>query len=481
MSGPTRTVPIPDHTEPGPGLRDAERPNIVLINCDDLGYGDLGCYGSELNDTPTLDRMAAEGVRFTDFYMASPVCSPSRGAMLAGSYPPRIGFGSFEGLPVLFPGQPVGLADTEVSMARLLSDAGYATLMAGKWHCGDQPEFLPTRHGFDHYLGLPYSNDMGRQTGTPTDAAGNQAGYPPLPLLDGDQVVEEQPDQSALTGRYVDETLRFIRSNQDRPFFVYLAHMYVHLPIYVQQHFAEASRNGPYGAAVASIDWAAEMILAELERLGLDDRTLVVFTSDNGALERANGGSNLPLRGHKGSTWDGGMRVPAIARWPGRIDPGRTSDALATSMDLMPTFAALAGAELPADRPIDGRDLSPVLFDDGPSQHESFVLYFMDDLCAVRAGEWKLHVARDGQPVCELYDLSIDVGETTDVAAENPGVVERLSVVADGYRQRLGDARLGITGDEVRPIGRVPVGRSLTTYAPDHAYYAAEYDLPDRG
>ena len=457
------------------------RPNIVLINCDDLGYGDLGCYGSDLHDTPTLDRLAAEGVRFTDFYMASPVCSPSRGALLTGCYPPRIGFGSFEGLPVLFPGQPVGLPDSEVSLGRLLSDAGYATLMVGKWHCGDQPAFLPTNHGFDHYFGLPYSNDMGRQSGTPTRADGEQAGYPPLPLLDGDDVIEQQPDQSSLTGRYVTEVLRFMRAHRDEPFFVYLAHLYVHLPIYVQDRFAAQSRNGAYGAAVASIDWAADVILHELAQLGLDERTLVVFTSDNGALDRADGGSNLPMRGHKGTTWEGGMRVPGIARWPGRISPGRTCDELVTSMDLFPTFAALAGTSPPADRAIDGRDISGVLFDDGPSPHEAFAFYAMDDLCAVRLGRWKLHVARDGQPVRELYDLSTDPGESTDVAEDRPDVVERLSATADEFRGELGDARLGVVGAGVRPIGRVGEGRTLTTYDATHPYYAAEYDLPDRG
>lgn len=458
-----------------------ERPNIVLVNCDDLGYGDLGCYGSALHDTPNLDRMADEGVRFTDFYMASPVCSPSRGALLTGCYPPRIGFGSFEGLPVLFPGQPVGLPDAEVSIGRLLSDAGYATLMVGKWHCGDQPGFLPTNHGFDHYFGLPYSNDMGRQSGTPTDAAGDQRGYPPLPLLDDDEVIEQQPDQASLTGRYVTEVLRFVRAHRDRPFFVYLAHLYVHLPIYVPPRFEHESRNGRYGAAVASIDWAAGVILHELERLGLDERTLVVFTSDNGALDRPDGGSNLPLRGHKGTTWDGGMRVPAIARWPGRIEAGRTCAELATSMDLYPTFAALAGTTPPADRVIDGRDLGPVLFDGAGSPHESFAYYFMDDLCAVRSGGWKLHVARHGESVTELYDLLADPAEAHDVHAEHPEVVARLSGLAEGHRQRLGDARLGVRGDEVRPIGRVDRPRTLTTYDPSHPYYAAEYDLPDRG
>ena len=458
-----------------------DRPNIVLINCDDLGYGDLGCYGSELHATPALDRLAAEGVRFTDFYMASPVCSSSRGALLTGCYPPRIGFGSFEGLPVLFPGQAVGLPDSEVSLGRLLSDAGYATLMVGKWHCGDQPGFLPTNHGFDRYLGLPYSNDMGRQTGTPTDADGDQQGYPPLPLLYDDKVIEQQPDQSSLTGRYVTEVLGFMRQHRERPFFVYLAHLYVHLPIYVQERFAESSRNGAYGAAVASIDWATDVILRELDLLGLDERTIVVFTSDNGALDRPDGGSNLPLRGHKGSTWEGGLRVPGIARWRGRIDAGRTCDEVVTSMDLYPTFAALAGAALPSDRVIDGLDLSGVLFDGDGSPRESFAYYWMNDLCAVRAGRWKLHVARLGEPVLELYDLTSDPGETTDVAADHPHQVAQLEGLAAGYRERLGDARLGVDGTEVRPIGRVGSPTTLTTYDPAHPYYAAEYDLADRG
>lgn len=458
-----------------------ERPNIILINCDDLGYGDLGCYGSDLHATPALDRLAAEGMRFTDFYMASPVCSPSRGALLTGCYPPRIGFGSFEGLPVLFPGQPLGLPDTEISLGRLLSDAGYATLMVGKWHCGDQPEFLPTNHGFDRYFGLPYSNDMGRQQGTPTRADGDQAGYPPLPLLDDDRVIEQQPDQSSLTGRYVTEVLQFMRARRDEPFFVYLAHLYVHLPIYVQERFAAASRNGPYGAAVESIDWATAVIMEELEQLGLDDRTIVVFTSDNGALERPGGGSNLPLRGSKGTTWEGGLRVPAIVRWPGRIAPGSTCDELVTSMDLFPTFAALAGTEVPRDRVVDGHDLSGVLFDHGPSPRESFAYYFMDDLCAVRSGRWKLHVARDAQPVEELYDLLADPGETRDVHAAHPEVVARLEALAAEYRRDLGDARIGMHGEGVRAIGRVDGRRTLTTYDPSHPYYAAEYDLPDRG
>lgn len=476
------------------------RPNIVLINCDDLGYGDLGCYGSELNDTPALDRMATEGMRFTDFYVASPVCSPSRGSMLTGCYPPRIGFGSFEGLPVLFPGQPVGLAPGETTMARLLSDAGYDTLMVGKWHCGDQPGTLPTDHGFDRYLGLPYSNDMGRQVGTFQLPDGDQPGYPPLPLLDataadGVEVIEQQPEQAGLTTRYLAEVVRFLREDRDRPFFVYFAHMYVHLPIYVQSRFAESSRNGRYGAAVGSIDWVTAVIMSELERLGIDDDTVVVFMSDNGALDRgaltaagapvadgdAGSGSNLPMRGAKGSTFEGGLRVPAIVRWPGRVPAGSVCGEVVTAMDLLPTFASVAGAAVPADRVIDGRDISPVLFDGAGSPHEAFAYYWMEDLQAVRSGRWKLHLARGGAAVEELYDLEADVAESDDVAASRPEVVARLHAIAEGFRSSLGDRRLGVEGGEVRPVGRVDAGVPLTRYDPTHPYYAAEYDLVDRG
>jgi arylsulfatase A-like enzyme len=367
-------------------------------------------------------------------------------------------------------------------MGRLLSDAGYRTLMVGKWHCGDQREFLPTNHGFDHYLGLPYSNDMGRQLGTPTDADGNQPGYPPLPLLLDDEVLEQQPDQGSLTARYVDEVVRFLRSPSDQPFFVYLAHLYVHLPIYVQEQFAAASRNGSYGAAVASIDWATQVVLSELESLSLDERTLVVFTSDNGSLGGEGGGSNAPLRGHKGTTWEGGMRVPAIARWPGTIPAGTRTDALAASIDLFPTFATLAGAELPTDRTLDGVDIGALFSDPtSPSPRADVAYYAMDDLHAVRDERWKLHVARDGHPVQELYDLRRDQGETDDVAAAHPEVVDRLEQSAAVYRAELGDARLGITGAGIRAAGHVEDPRPLTTYDPAHPYYAAEYDLADRG
>lgn len=471
------------NTGAGPGC-----PNVILINCDDLGYGDLGCYGSTLNRTPALDRLAAEGLRFDAFYTASPVCSPARAALLTGCYPPRIGFGSFEGLPVLFPGQPVGLPPTEISLARILREAGYRTQMIGKWHCGDQPGFLPTNHGFEHYFGLPYSNDMGRQA----DAPPFLPPMPPLPLLADEEVIEQQPDQASLTERFVMEAVRFMRSACQQPFFLYLAHLYVHLPIYVQERFALASQNGRYGAAVESIDWATAVILRELEVLGIADSTIVVFTSDNGSLGpnpapwggdgQSLGGSNAPLRGTKGTTWEGGQRVPCLVRWPGRVDPGRTTGELATAMDLYPTLASICGAEIPADRVIDGRDITALLLEPSePSPHESFLYYRMNDLEAVRDRRWKLHFAKSGVACGELYDLDGDIGETTDLADGNPEVVASLERIAETARAVLGDARLGRVGSEVRPIGRVADPRPLTVFDADHPYYLAEYDLSEKG
>ena len=463
-----------------------EQPNVVLINCDDLGYGDLGCYGSERNKTPALDALAAEGVRFTSFYTASPVCSPARAALLTGCYPPRIGFGSFEGLTVLFPGMGLGLPQSEISLARVLSDAGYATQAIGKWHCGDQPEFQPTNHGFDHYLGLPYSNDMGIQVDVPAELPE----MPPLPLIVDGEVVEQQPDQASLTDRYVAEALDFMRRNTGRPFFLYLAHMYVHVPIYVQERFAEQSTNGPYGAAVESIDWATSVLLAELEAQGIADNTIVIFTSDNGSLgnrpppwgsREPLGGSNGPLRGAKATTWEGGQRVPGIVRWPDRIPAGRVSDEIVTAMDLYPTLASVCGGAVPTDRVIDGRDIQELWYGDAPSPYEAFFYYWMNDLEAVRSGRWKLRMSKRGKEYPALFDLESDIGETTDVIDDHPDVVARLTALAETARETLGDARLGRKGSEVRPVGTVANPTPLTRYNPDHPYVVAEYDLPDRG
>lgn len=491
------------------------QPNIVLINCDDLGYGDLGCYGSSVHRTPRVDQMAAEGLRFTDFYMASPVCSPSRASMLTGSYPLRLGFGPHSmGGGVLFPGHEFGLNPSEVTIASLLRDAGYATSLVGKWHLGDQPEFLPAQHGFDEYFGIPYSNDMGRQVAMEGMPPWEEmiekydlnlpAHRPPLPLLngtaDGTEVVEAQPDQAELTSRYIDRSHEFItrQAAADKPFFLYFAHMYVHLPIYVQQHFLDRSQNGPYGAAVESIDHALGELLDLLGALGIDDNTLVIFLSDNGALVPGDGpigsaieshGSNAPLRGSKGGTWDGGQRVPCIMRWPDKIQPTE-SMSVTTAMDLYPTLARIGGADLPTDRVIDGVDLPWVGGDPAPdtaTEREPFFFMIGGNINAVRSGRWKLHTRRrgarfhDSDEVLELYDLVADIGETIDVAADNPATVAEMMALIETARADLGDELLGIEGAGVRPIGISNDPKPLTTYDPDHPYFMAEYDLADRG
>ena len=473
-------------------------PNVVLINCDDLGYGDLGCYGSELHDTPAIDALAAQGARFTDFSMASPVCSPSRAAMLTGSYPLRIGFGGegLQNMGVLFPGQGRGLHPEEITIARLLSDAGYATLAVGKWHCGDQADFLPTNHGFDEWFGLPYSNDMGVQVsaeGMPTsdelNAMIKKAGidfeiqWPPLPLMDGETLTEQQPDQATLTGRYVERSVEFMRANAERPFFLYLAHMYVHVPIYVEQRFADASRNGAYGAAVASIDWATEVIVTELERLGVADNTIVIFTSDNGALAPGpdGAGSNAPLRDAKGTTWEGGQRVPCVMRWPDRIPEGLVVEDMASALDLLPTLANVCGAAVPNDRTLDGHDIGALLGLGGaaPDPDRSFLSMAGGNIEAIRVGRWKLHVRKKRKEMCELYDLVADVGESIDCSAERPDIVADLTARIDAARLELGDQASGIEGNATRPIGRVDDPVLLTSV--DNPSTIAEYDLPYRG
>ncbi len=455
-----------------------DRPNIVLINCDDLGWGDLACTGHPLHQTPYLDRLAREGARFTNFYQPSAVCSPSRGGMLTGCYPRRIGFDNFEGKHVLFPGQRVGLATTEITFAKLLQSQGYATQMLGKWHCGDQPEFLPTRHGFDEYFGLPYSNDMGRQ--------GQKWNPPPLPLLDGETVIEAQPDQASLTQRYTEHAVRFMRRHRGEPFIVYLAHMHVHLPLYVPDRFLRDSANGRYGASVECVDWSTGVILHTLRQLGLEQNTLVMFTSDNGS--RCDfGASNGHLRGKKGSTWEGGARVPLLARWPGVIPAGVVRDDLTTGMDLLPTFAELAGAKVPDDRALDGQSLMPLMRGGPISPAMRHYLYYgMSSIDAIRDDRWKLHVGRqtwtsNDRNLCELYDLQNDPGETTDIANQNMPIVRALMAQLDRSRDDLGDAATHTAGRNRRPIGRVDDPRPLTTFDPDCPYFMATYDLTDAG
>jgi arylsulfatase A-like enzyme len=415
--------------------------------------------------------------------------------MMTGCYPARIGCADFDGRWVLMPGQEVGLHPDEVTIATLLRDCGYATALVGKWHCGDQPAFLPTAHGFDTYYGIPYSNDMGRQW----MVDGSLREWPPLPLLRDDSVIQAQPDQAGLTERYAEEAVRFIRAHRDRPFFLYLAHMYVHLPLYVPERFLRDSGNGKYGAAVAAIDWVTALLVRELRRQGLSENTLIVFTSDNGSRCRGEGGSNGPLRGAKGHTREGGMRLPCIVSWPGQVAPGGVCRELALSLDLLPTFAALAGTEPPGDRIIDGRDISALLRQDAgaTSPHDAFFYYAARDLKAVRTRRWKLHLreqeseawwerrepatcapAPDGY---ELFDLDSDIGETTDVSAQHPAVVAELMARLDSCREDLGDGWLGVEGANCRPLGRVPDAQPLTRYDAAHPYFMAEYDLTERG
>ncbi len=446
-------------------LTAADKPNFVLIFVDDLGYSDIGPFGSKLHRTPHLDRMAAEGRKLTSFYVTANVCTPSRSSLMTGSYPRRVGLDeNEEGRWVLFPGNKEGLHSDEVTIAEVLKDAGYKTGMVGKWHLGDQREFLPTRQGFDSYFGIPFSNDMGH------DSRRKPYNYPPLPLLRDEEVIEQEPDQRLITQRYTQEALKFIEANKEGPFFLYLPHTMPHWPQYSSQRFAGKSMNGKWGDAVEEVDWSTGEILKKLKALGIDDNTLVIFTSDNGGAMQ-HGAQNAPLRGGKGTTWEGGHRVCFVARWPGHIPAGAASDELAISVDILPTFAALAGTAAPTDRVIDGMDIRPLLLSDKPqpTPHLAYYYYFMSHLTGVRSGRWKLHVARATgrypnfypEPVTELYDLHSDIGETTNVAKQYPQVVERLRSLTEWARADLGDGKK--QGKNVRPAGFVQNAETLTS------------------
>lgn len=483
---------------------DCNKPNVILINCDDLGYGDLGCYGSQLNKTPILDKMCANGLKLTDFYMPAPVCTPSRGGMLTGCYPPRIGFSLFgERGHVLAPGSQYGLSTDEETMGMVFKKANYATGLVGKWHVGDQPEFLPCRHGFDFWYGLPVVHDQGRQKRIlrrPDSDPIELPYHPPLPLMLNDEIVEQQPDLRALTERFTSRAVEFIAEKRNEPFFLYFAHIYTHRPLYVQDEFQKDSQNGRYGAAVKCLDWSTGVLLETLKRFGLDKNTLIIFTSDNGSRagypdvgEGEGIGSNGILRGVKFSTYEGGIRLPFIAYWPGTIEP-RESSELLTAMDLLPTFARLIGVELQKERKIDGIDASDFLLGKtASSPRNEFAYYNVDTLFAVRKGKYKLHVAcpslggRFGPPdfgaadTCELYDLVFDPGETRNIADQNPEIVWRLFDLADEYRKDLGDRFKNIPGPGKRPCGFVENARPLTEYDPTYPYFAAEYDTDEWG
>ena len=435
------------------------KPNIILINADDLGYGDLGCYGSLKNKTPNLDRMAEEGVRFMGFY-GCPYCTPSRASLMTGCYAMRVGLPA-----VLGPEAGIGLSGNEITIADCLKSAGYATGIVGKWHLGHQAEFLPTSHGFDSYFGLPYSNDMLMDVKM-------------LPLMKDDKVLEWASDQkkfqSTITERYTEESVRFITENKDRPFFLYLAHMDVHMPHHPSEEALAESGNGVYGAVVGNIDRSAGKIFAALKDLGLEENTVVIFTSDNGAEiahPKAQGASNAPLRAGKGTSYEGGIRVPFIAKWPGRFPAGQVNSEMSAMMDILPTACALAGAEVPSDRIIDGKNILPLMKCEqgAKSGHEALYIYRVKELQAVRSGKWKLYTKEN-----TLFDLDNDIGETTDVYAENPGVADMLSSYADTAREELGD---GVTpGSKVRPAGSVANPKNLYELYGRSAITAAETD-----
>jgi arylsulfatase A len=449
-----------------------EKPNLILINIDDLGYADIGPFGSS-NATPHLDRMAREGMKLTSHY-AAPVCSPSRASLLTGCYPKRV-------LPiphVLFPASAVGLNPAETTIAEVLKEAGYKTACVGKWHVGDQPEFLPLAQGFDSYYGIPYSNDMGpaadgskSNPGQPVRQANANAkkkappandetglkglAQPPLPLVENGNVIErvKAEEQHTVTSRYTGKACDFIRENKDGPFFLYLPHTAVHFPLYPGKKFMAKSPNGLIGDWAQEVDFSVGQILDLLRELKLDKNTVVAFTSDNGGALN-HGSSNKPLRGSKGQTFEGGIRVCTLVWGPGIIPAGSTTAEITSHMDWLPTFAALAGGKLP-ERKLDGKDLSPVLMGQKEAKgHDVFYYYRGHQLQAVRGGPWKLHLAGG-----ELYHLGQDIAEEQNVAAKYPKEVKRLRNLANAMK---GD--LGLDGAEapgVRPLGRVAKAEPL--------------------
>ena len=463
------------------------RPSIVLIVADDLGYGDVGCFGAKDVRTPNIDRLAAEGTKFTSCYVAQPVCTASRAALMTGCYANRVSlFGA------LNHESNVGIAAGELLIPEMLGTKGYVSAIYGKWHLGHREPFLPTRHGFAEFLGIPYSNDNG-------PLHGSQKGLPPLPWIEGERTVSHDPDQSQFTRVFTERAISFIERHRDEPFFLYLPHVMPHVPIFASERFKGRSSRGLYGDVVEELDDSVGQIVAAVERLGLAERTLIIFTSDNGPfLSYGNhAGSAGPLREGKLTTFEGGVRVPCIMRWPGNVAAGRTCEVPISTIDFWPTFAALAGAAAPSYR-IDGCNVLPILRDEDGAELDRPVFYYYagDELQAVRWGDWKLHLAheyltsalppgRDGRPANyknmkpeamsvsglrgiasrhgyevrtqpqSLYNLKTDVGETHDVAAENPDVVQKMLGWVEQARSDLGDSLTKRVGTGVRPCDKL--------------------------
>ncbi len=453
-------------TAPRPAAAPVERPNFIVIFCDDLGYADIGPFGSA-TPTPHLDRLAREGMKFTSFYSAQAVCSAARAALLTGCYPNRVGI-----IGALGPNSKTGLHPDEVTLAEVLRQQGYATAIYGKWHLGDAPEFLPTRHGFDEFFGLPYSNDMWPHHPT------NGRNYPPLPLIENDRVAQFMPDQEQLTTLCTERAVGFIERNAHRPFFLYLPHPMPHVPLFVSDKFKGRTGRGLYADVIAEIDWSVGRILEALQRHGLDERTMVIFTSDNGPwlLYGNHAGSATPLREGKATSFDGGVRVPMLARWPGRIPAGAVCHEPSATIDLFPTLARLAGTTAPQDRIIDGRDIRSLLAGRPGSRDPQHAYYFYwgRELHAVRSGSWKLHLSHkypqpsppggEGRPGAyatretklALFNLARDPREVEEVGAEHPAVVRRMLELAERARADLGDALTQRAGSNLREPGRLP-------------------------
>jgi len=443
---------------------DVQQPNFVLVFVDNAGYGDIACFGHPTHRTPNLDRMANEGMKLTHFYSTSGVCTPSRASLMTGCYPKRVGldFPKPDGA-VLRPMSPCGLHPDEITIAEVLKASGYATHMIGKWHLGDQDVFLPTRQGFDSWLGIPYSDNAHKKPSRPH--------WPELPLMRNEKVIVQPVDPNTLTKRYTEDAIRFMReqAQSGQPFFLYMPQAMpgsTNAPG-ASTAFKGKSKNGPWGDSIEELDWSLGEVIKEIKSLGLDDDTLVIWTSDNGAPKHnPPQGRNLPMGGWGYTTAEGGQRVPLIARWPDKIPAGTVCAELTSTIDLLPTFAKLAGASLPMDRIIDGKNIWPLLAGEphAASPHDAFYYYYLDQLQCVRSGQWKLHLPlsrrvtslsrRLGAPSpSALYDVVADPGEQHDRAAEFPDVVERLMQYAERAREDLGD--WDREGKNVRPLGRI--------------------------
>jgi arylsulfatase A-like enzyme len=465
----------------------AERPNIVLIFSDDMGYGDVGCFAETKIRTPNIDQLAAEGTRFTDFYVAQAVCSASRAALMTGCYANRVGMAG-----ALNHTSPAGIHPDEQLLPEILQQHGYATGMFGKWHLGLPPFFSPLKNGFHEWLGIPYSNDNSKYH--PVLATS----MPPLPLYDGERVIETDADQSLFTRRLTERAVQFIERHQAEPFFLYVPHIMPHVPIFASDRFRGKSNVGLYGDVIEELDWSVGQIVQTIDRLGLTDNTLIIFSNDNGPFLSygTHAGSGGPLREGKLTAFEGGVRVPTVMRWPKQIAAGRVCHTPLMTIDLLPTVCHLIGADLPKQT-IDGVDVSATLLNTATQDpHEALVFYSGEELHAVRVGKWKLHfphqylsvipgeprsdgkpsgfgtqqpksitesgvegiASRHGYRVLELplslFDLSQDIGEQHNVAEQHPQVVAQLTAIADRYRAELGDALQKVTGSGVRTVGR---------------------------